>query len=304
MLKKKTLTILMLAALVLSACNFPLFKQADDEGEVDALATAVAETMQAINAGNPPGQDDDGESGSALPTITPLPTFTQAPVNLPPTQTPEPCNKAVFVSETIPDDTEFNPGENFTKSWTFRNVGTCTWNTNYSFVFSTGDQMGGPDVVSVPTTVAPETQVTISVDLTAPNDPGSYTGYWKLQADDDEQFGQVYVRVKTKDVLFAVTSVSYSMTDTSIEITCPSNEQVTIKGNITTNAGGTVKYRWQDSSGGSSSNKTITFDSPDTKTVEYSMVVPAAGNYWAKLFIAEPNNQLFGPQNFSATCTP
>ena len=300
MAKRTSTVMIVITALLLSACNFPLFSGTDEE-ETDAMATAVAETVQALNSqpGVQDQQTDDPLAG--LPTVTPLATDTPVVVEGPPAATPLPCNKAVFVSETIPDDTEFASGEAFTKSWTFVNKGTCTWNTNYKLVFTSGDQMDGPDSVNLTASVVPDGQVTVSVDMTAPEEPGTYTGYWKVQAEDNEQFGQVYVRIKTETVFFQVTSVTYSMADTSIEAEC--DVAVAISGEITTSAAGKVTYYWTNSAGGQSSTKQLTFDAAETKTVEYTMTVDASGDYWVKLYIDTPNHQLFAPKNFSVTCT-
>jgi len=300
MVKKTGIAVVLISALMLSACNFPLFNSSDEQ-ETNMLSTAVAETVQALNAQPEPQEPQPDTPLAGLPTLTPLPTYTQPAVQSPPTQTPLPCNKAQFVSETIPDDTEFGSGEAFTKSWTFKNTGTCTWNTDYKFVFATGDAMSGPASVNLVGTVEPNAQVTISVDLTAPTDPGTYTGYWKLQADDDEQFGQVYVRIKTQTMFFQVTSVTYSMADTTINMDCTS-DVVVISGEITTSAAGTVTYYWTDSEGGQSATQSVTFDSAEAKIVDYTMTVTISDPKWARLYIDQPNHQLFGKKEFTVTC--
>jgi len=301
MAKKTGSAVALIAALMLSACNFPLISSPNEQ-DPNALSTAVAETVQALNAQPKPQETQPDTPPAGLPTLTPLPTYTQPAVQLPPTQTPLPCNKAQFVSETIPDDTEFGSGEVFTKSWTFKNTGTCTWNTDYKLVFATGDAMSGSASVNLVGTVAPNAQVTISVDLTAPTDPGTYTGYWKLQADDDEQFGQVYVRVKTKTVFFQVTSVTYYMPHETIDMGCPGD--VAVKGEITTSAAGQVTYYWTDSEGGQSATQSVTFGAAEAKIVDYTMNVTSSGAKWARLYIDSPNHQLFGKKEFTVNCTP
>jgi len=300
MVKKTGIAVVLISTLTLSACNFPLFNSSDEQ-ETNMLSTAVAETVQALNAQPEPQEPQPDTPSAGLPTLTPLPTYTQPAVQSPPTQTPLPCNKAQFVSETIPDDTEFGSGETFTKSWTFKNTGTCTWNTDYKFVFATGDAMSGPASVNLVGTVEPNAQVTISVDLTAPTDPGTYTGYWKLQADDDEQYGQVYVRIKTQTVFFQVMSVTYYMPHETIDMGCPGD--VAVKGEITTSAAGTVTYYWTDSEGGQSATQSVTFDAAEAKIVDYTMNVTSSGAKWAKLYIDQPNHQLFGPKNFTVNCS-
>ena len=300
MVKRTSIVMMLIAAVLLSACNFPLFRSSVEQ-DSDALATAVAETVQALNEGSGSNDQEPDTPPVGLPTITPLPTYTPSVVQVPPTATPLPCNKAQFVSETIPDDTEFASGEVFTKSWTLKNIGTCTWNTNYKLTFVSGDAMSGPASVNLVSAVAPNAQVTISVDLTAPTDPGIYTGHWEMQADDAEFFGKVYLRVKTETVFFQVTGVTYYMPHTTIDMECPGD--VAIKGEITTSAAGTVTYYWTDSDSEQSATKSIIFDAAEAKIVDYTMNVTASGDHWAKLYINQPNHQLFGPKNFTVNCT-
>jgi len=83
---------------------------------------------------------------------------------------------------TIPDNTQITVNNNFTKTWKLKNVGTCTWTSGYEIIFDSGDQMGGPASQSLTAgTVAPGQTVDVSVNLTAPNNPGTYKGNWKLR---------------------------------------------------------------------------------------------------------------------------
>jgi len=161
--------------------------------EAEKLQTAVAQTLTAsVEDGTPPEEQP-------LPTITLAPTATE-PGD--PTATPKPCNKAEFVSETIPDGTEFDVNENFTKTWRLKNIGTCTWNTNYEMVFGSGDQMSGPAKKKLTQQVAPGESVDISVDLKAPNVEGTYKGIWKVADDNGTHFvHSIWVEIEAKAVL-------------------------------------------------------------------------------------------------------
>lgn len=79
---------------------------------------------------------------------------------------------------TIQDDTQLKPGEKFTKTWEFKNNGTCPW-INYKLTFNAGDQMNAPLSAPIPDT-APKEMVQASVELTAPSSNGTYTGYFTL----------------------------------------------------------------------------------------------------------------------------
>ncbi len=149
----------------------------DDQAEIQ---TAIAATLAAGGAGQP------ADTQPAEPTPTAKPADTAV---VPPTKTPIPCNEAYFISETIPDGKNFEPGEHFTKSWRLKNIGTCTWNTNYKLKFGSGDQMGGPNSQKLAHSVGPNEQIDVAVDLKAPNVPDTYKGTWQIV--DDE--GQVFV---------------------------------------------------------------------------------------------------------------
>ncbi len=100
------------------------------------------------------------------------------------------CDWAQFVSDvTVPDGTSFAPGASFTKTWRLKNIGTCTWTTSYSLVYSSGDKMGGPTSVNLPNSVPPGQTVDISLNLTAPNNAGHYIGYWKFKNGSGVLFG-------------------------------------------------------------------------------------------------------------------
>ncbi|MHC5954166.1 NBR1-Ig-like domain-containing protein, partial [Streptococcus pyogenes] len=77
----------------------------------------------------------------SLPTSTPFvaPTATAT------------CDLAQFIKDvTIPDGTNFNPGDTFTKTWRLRNIGTCAW-SGYSLIFDSGDSMNGISPVTLGT---------------------------------------------------------------------------------------------------------------------------------------------------------
>jgi hypothetical protein len=127
-------------------------------------------------------------SPTTTPTITPTPTETLTPT---PARTSLPCNIAGYMEDvTIPDGTEMDPGESFTKTWRLRNNGSCNWTIGYRLVFVSGDQMDGPAIQAFTDEwIYPGYEVDVSVDLVAPSEPGTYIGYWKLQSETGVSFG-------------------------------------------------------------------------------------------------------------------
>lgn len=109
---------------------------------------------------------------------------------LPRAQAASYCDAAQFIADiTIPDGATMLPGTVFNKTWRIKNVGTCTWSTSYSAVFDSGEKMGAPAAVNLPTSVAPGQTVDITVQMTAPTNAGLYHGYWKLRNASGVLFG-------------------------------------------------------------------------------------------------------------------
>jgi len=123
----------------------------------------------------------------SLPSRTPpgAKSVTTTPSTPGPTAPADCTNVAVLMEDvTIPDDTRIEAGKAFTKTWRFKNTGSCHW-SSYTINYLTGDRMGAPDSTSIPDTLAGST-VDISLDLTAPSSSGDYTGYFTLKTDQGE----------------------------------------------------------------------------------------------------------------------
>jgi len=164
-----------------------------------------------------------GQTPSPVPA-TPTPTDTPTSVpTLPapasgPSQTPNPCNQAMFIYDvTIPDGTIMSPNQRFTKTWLLKNIGTCTWNSSYRLVYVSGAPMGGSTSPIMTTgSVPPGHSVEASVSLQAPATAGTYEGYWKISDANGNLFGlqgaPFWVRVKvvtTGTVTISLSAVSY-----------------------------------------------------------------------------------------------
>lgn len=151
-------------------------------------ATALASPTPAITATASP-------AATAAPTPTTSPGADQArPPAAAATAAPvthSTCDLASFVADvTIPDGTEMDGGEAFTKTWELRNAGACTWNSSYLLVFYSGTIMDGPSTQQLTTgTVAPGETLDISVNLVAPGSTGTYFGYWILRNASGVNFG-------------------------------------------------------------------------------------------------------------------
>ncbi len=179
-------------------------------GTESIIATQVAEAIDAKFA-EMEDMDLEVESETKISeqlTPTPYPTYTPYPTQEPQTYyaydysyvigTPGGCLNAIFISETVPDNTRFAPGDGFIKSWTIQNTGYCDWNTNYRLVFLSGDAMGGDTFTYLPETVSPGENITLTVNLTAPSTSGTYRGEWRVQSSLGVNFARFWVQIVVK----------------------------------------------------------------------------------------------------------
>ncbi|MBW8011597.1 MAG: hypothetical protein FVQ83_10215 [Chloroflexi bacterium] len=194
--KKRILGLTILALIVNNACNLP-----------SASGTPVADLGAQLTAANMTVAANLTESAGALPTPTAtqqvipptrtqvvvLPTRTPVPTNTNvPTRTsiPIPCDSAQFIEDvTIPDGTKVPPGARFSKVWRIKNIGSCTWTTDYDLVFVDGDGLNAAASTSLPEKVYPGETVDLSSSMIAPNESGDYRGYWRLRSSNGTTFG-------------------------------------------------------------------------------------------------------------------
>lgn len=196
-MKKFTLTSLFLMlAMMFTACvqTKPASMPAVTSTYSPKILTAVALTL---TAGSPPTTTPSPTSTpTTQPTASPTPTipiWTQTPF---PTATPEyayteSCNNSVYVKDvTVPNGTEITPGKTFKKTWQLKNSGTCRWTSDYLITFVSGFNMDGESTV-ISKYVAPGATANITVELTAPDVEGVFTGYWLLADENGTGFGQL-----------------------------------------------------------------------------------------------------------------
>lgn len=85
------------------------------------------------------------------------------------------------VDVNVPDNTVMTPGQEFTKTWKIKNIGSCTWGAGYTMVYSYGDDKMSGQPQPFGAAVAPGQEVDVSVQFKAPDLPGTYTSLWTLQ---------------------------------------------------------------------------------------------------------------------------
>ncbi len=186
----RKLFLLFTALFVLLACEVPLLSQpvvsepAPGSIETIIFQTAAAAHTQTAILLPPP---------TNTPTSTPLPTGT-------PTETATPTETFIFILPTstkpfepysagsncelialTPHMPVLAPREIFETNWTLKNTGDQLWlDKEIDFKHSGGTDMHKNDVYDLPSSVPADGQVTITVPMFAPREPGTYTSNWVL----------------------------------------------------------------------------------------------------------------------------
>jgi uncharacterized protein YkwD len=167
--KKFIFTFIILAGLILSACNGSppaVDVSTPTSTSTDTGVTSVSEATAT--------QPQVTEETPAPSTFTVESTTTPEPPR--PTNEPNCTNSASFVADvTIPDNTTMAGGTTFTKTWQILNTGTCIWASDYSLGYYSDESMGAPDSVPLSITYPGQTLNT-SILLTAPNSLGTHRG--------------------------------------------------------------------------------------------------------------------------------
>lgn len=301
------LTILLCSAF--TSCNYPLSTDEETEeiieelDDVSVLATTVSQTLSAVESQLNQQQTTQEPTSALVYTATPAEDEgAEQPVTQNYSYSTTACYAASTVSETIYDSTVMEPGEDFTKTWTLLNSGSCSWYSGYQLVYASGYQLSGDSPQYISSEISPGESVTFTVDMEAPASEGTYTGNWELQTSDGTVIAYIWVKIIVEeDDDFAVTSVTFS-SDETYTGTCPYT--YTYKAYVTASDEGDVIYYFKYSDGTSGAATTLEFDDDDdTQTVSGSWTLSESGDYWVKVFIQSPNNQTFGKAEITLTCS-
>jgi hypothetical protein len=205
---------LLLIAIFLSSCG----GQAADEPtpDVNATVAAGAQTMvaavfQTQTAAAPTATDTaipsptptTGPTNTALALPSPLAPATQGVVGFFPTATPTGtyytatplssslavgCNNLRVIRSFTEPEGPFKPGQSFEQNWQVENNGKCDWVYLYELVFVSGNRMSGSSQ-RLGKVIPPGKWTTLSVEMEAPENNGTYSASWRMSDGAGTAFG-------------------------------------------------------------------------------------------------------------------
>jgi hypothetical protein len=122
----------------------------------------------------------------------PAATAAAVPTIILPTPTPPCTNGLTYVQDlTVPDGTNYAPGQPIDKQWLVSNNGTCNWDSRYRLKLIGGDAMAAAPLQALYPARA-GTQATIRIVFTAPQQAGLYQSQWKAMNPDGLVFGDAF----------------------------------------------------------------------------------------------------------------
>ena len=174
-------------------CNFPATNPFSTEPTLASSPDAVATSLPVQTITPQPATPLPQET-HYLPHTTPsatgsLPSTAQPLASQAVSQSCDRASAGKPIDITVPDNTIFEPGQSFTKTWRLLNASSCTWTSDYAAVWFSGETFGAPVTAILPGIVPPGKPVDITMDMVAPQKPGTYQSNWKLQNPDGELFG-------------------------------------------------------------------------------------------------------------------
>lgn len=179
----------------LIGCTLPGIQRTAEASQPAQYGTVAAMLTSTAVQQTPSPSDSPATANAA--TNTPEPTMATRGVESAATTRIFPsatsiCDLAkagVPIDVTIPDDSKLRPGETFVKTWRLVNAGSCSWTHNYALVWFSGDDIGVRQAETFGMNVLPGSTIDLSVDMIAPERPGTYQSNWKLRNPSGALFG-------------------------------------------------------------------------------------------------------------------
>lgn len=98
------------------------------------------------------------------------------------------CGVITITPENL---TVFKPEESFVIKWIVKNTGQNTWPAGLDVKYAAGVDMADPNIQSIPSALEPNDTYAITLDATAPKNPGKYYMTWIVEG----QGCQAYVAI-------------------------------------------------------------------------------------------------------------
>lgn len=209
-----TLSLIVIFSIVLASCTPAVVTQAPPPPAAPPAATVDVEALTKDIVGTVMSEMAKIPTATALPTATQQPTNTSAPTNTAapaatatvaaPAGPYKPKPTATYyvdscqVVSSTPDGIVVAPRWDFDGKFTIKNTGARDWNTSFYFKPLKSTIVTNMVNYMLKGPVAKGDEVSLTVDMLAPETPGIYTSEWGLVNDDAVVFCHFYVSIQVK----------------------------------------------------------------------------------------------------------
>ncbi len=173
------ISILLITSLMLGGCNIA----AGSAPASSEMSTAAAQTVQAVLA--TPTQKASPVPGVAIDGTTAEPPTTGCEDNAGHTS----WTRDGETYDVNVVNTRIPPKKTFHMAWVLQNTGTCTWNDAYKMHFDYGTQLTTAEdfpILPIGAELPPGGSVTVTIPMSAPEQPGDYESNFSLQDGNGE----------------------------------------------------------------------------------------------------------------------
>jgi hypothetical protein len=202
-MKLKLTMLVMLIALLVTACGSSGTPSDEPTPDVAAIRTSAASTvvsqftLTAAAFTPTPSEPTETDAPEATNTAAATATVPFAQVTDASGTVIALCDSLDFVADVnVPDDTNMSPGQDFVKTWRVKNTGSCPWGEGYELVYAGyANEMDG-QAQALTQVVQPGQEVELSVQFTAPDEIGEYLSAWQMSNPRGVTFPEaIYVRI-------------------------------------------------------------------------------------------------------------
>ena len=184
------LILLVLTLGIITACS-----QSPSSSDIQSTSGDPSKDISAIITSTSV-PDTPSATATQIPSSTPSPTEEVLPSTTPtiqdsatPTQ-PSCTNIAEFEkSLSISDGSILESNNLYPKVWSVKNIGSCTWTTDYRLVFINGDQHLNQTDIPLPKEVPPGENVELKINFATPEEGNTYIANWMLASESGMIFG-------------------------------------------------------------------------------------------------------------------
>lgn len=213
---KRVHILLLAGVLLMASCGAgPAEGTVTPTQSVSEIQTRAVGTFSSALTLTALAQPSETPTSTPAPTLPPLATstlgtpFSGTTPGVPVSGGTGSCYALTFVKDiSIPDNTQMDPGETFTKTWQVLNSGSCAWDAGFKFQNTGGNAMGAT-ALALPSAVPSGATFDLSVPMTAPNASGTVRGNWRMSTAGGEFFGdEVFVVIVVGNAAPAATNTT------------------------------------------------------------------------------------------------